>query len=445
MTIGNSSATAATVRFSRRMLGALATLILVPWIGVTVLAVRHVTAHDSATALPQPAKAPATEPSTVATPPLTDADPLARPEVFESRVGPWGRLQCVPIVLEVPDEYIFLSNVKDQTERWTFRGKSKAAAIEVLRSSGFSPEQIAKASNATWTDTGNGSSVAIDDDLILSLSPEVRGALYNLLALDEANWPSIDPFWFRKGRVDFRLRGSDLPADSVALLKRLLYPSRDGSVMLFADIRPALRSISDLNAQRKFYKAVSRKRSLMARLMITADSDIEGLANYWGADGRQKDLVPVLNSLKYNVEAGIESPSMINIIALLPSFARERLYNHAYANDGALGHKEDCFWTAFNFFSQYPDNSLNDMEHLSKVLERDYYKISEPTKLGDIVLIVDDRGQAIHAANYIADDIVFTKNGMNFTQPWILGTLSDLLETYKIKSTKIDVAYFRRK
>jgi hypothetical protein len=244
--------------------------------------------------------------------------------------------------------------------------------------------------------------------------------------------------------VEHRLRGSGISPESMSLLNRLLYPSRDGDVLLFSDIRPALRSITDPVEQKKFAKAVTRKRSLMARLIIDADSDVNALAEYWGADGRQKDLVPILNSLKFNAEAGIESPGMLNIVTLLPAFARERLYNHAYASTIAAGHQEDCFWTAFNFFSTYPDNDVNNMDYLAKVLERDYYKISEPTKLGDVILVADETGEAIHAANYIADDIVFTKNGVNFTQPWLLVTLHDMVQTYKINSTA-KVAYFRRR
>ena len=36
----------------------------------------------------------------------------------------------------------------------------------------------------------------------------------------------------------------------------------------------------------------------------------------------------------------------------------------------------------------------------------------------------------MHVAVYVADDIVFTKNGFHYTQPWILMHLKDMLETY---------------
>ena len=44
--------------------------------------------------------------------------------------------------------------------------------------------------------------------------------------------------------------------------------------------------------------------------------------------------------------------------------------------------------------------------------------------------LLDKNGNAIHSAVYLADDIVFTKNGNNYTQPWMLMHLKDLIAEY---------------
>ena len=54
----------------------------------------------------------------------------------------------------------------------------------------------------------------------------------------------------------------------------------------------------------------------------------------------------------------------------------------------------------------------------------------------------------MHAAVYIADDIVFTKNGFHCTQPWILMHLKDMVETYAARlptGKQLNVLYYRRK
>src|SRR5439155_8172566 len=177
---------------------------------------------------------------------------------------------------------------------------------------------------------------------------------YSHLIRFPENAHSVDPFWFRAGRIDFRLRGSGLSDSSVNLLKRLLYAG-DVDLMLFADVEPALRAIPDPQERQRFVKAVSRKKSVLARLKIDKDADVEALAEYWGDDGRQKDLVPLLNSLRYNAERGIEEDARINIMCLLPPFARDRLYGHPFANSISESKKEDCFWSALNFFNAVPD------------------------------------------------------------------------------------------
>ncbi len=40
---------------------------------------------------------------------------------------------------------------------------------------------------------------------------------------------------------------------------------------------------------------------------------------------------------------------------------------------------------------------------------------------------------AIHVAAYVADDLMFTKNGEDFRQPWMLMHMADMMETYAVK------------
>lgn len=450
-------ATGKTIHFSRRMLIGIGALIGAPWLVVLLMMAQRNTDGAAAASIARAttiaaeadragdaAIASKTFASTSPRSPAGGPTSTASGDVFEGKRGPWGLLQYVPIVLEIPDEYVFLNNALNQFESWIFTGKTREQAIAFAESCGLTAAQMEQLQRCEWSETSAASSVKPTDELILSLSPEARGKLYGALVLDKANSTYMDPYWYRSDEVNKQLRGSELSPESLALFKRLLYPGREGT-LLFNDICPAVRALKDQDQQRKFVKAVSRKRSLMARLVIASDADTVALANYWGADGRQKDLVPILDSLKFNVISGIESPSRLNLVTLLPPFARERLYNHAYAKQMSNSRNEDCFWTAFNFFSEYPDNEVNNMGYLGKLLERDYFRISEPTKLGDVILLIDGNGEAVHAANYLADDIVYTKNGTNFTQPWILNSMNDMLETYRIKHEKIDVIYFRKR
>ena len=144
------------------------------------------------------------------------------------------------------------------------------------------------------------------------------------------------------------------------------------------------------------------------------------------------------------MEKGIK----INVIYLLPEFARDHLYRHPFTTADDKAVKQDCFWSAFNFFSESPDNRFNDMEYVRQVLDRDYYEVQEPSQLGDLVFVTAANKTVIHAAAYVADDLVFTKNGEDFRQPWILMHMTDMMDTYAVKyptSGTLRPQFFRKK
>ena len=362
-----------------------------------------------------------------------------------SNDGPWGRLEVVPLALELPDAQVVADQVVRLHDRWTFARQTRESSLAGLSGCGLTSSQLTTLAAAPWTTSNDGCSVEPPDGVVLSLGPASRSTLYGRLMADPTNKSSVDPAWFREGRVDFRLRASGLSDQSVALLKSLLYPATDDpTTLLFADVKPALRAIEDPAERQRFLKAVTRKRSLVARVIVDADTDTAALARYWGRGGREESLEPLLDSLKFNAISGVERPSKINAVTLLPPFVQERLYRHA---DAAAAGKaaDDCFWTAFNFFSDSPDDRFHDTSYLVQALPRDYVQIDSPTQLGDVIILADPTGDAIHAANYIADDIVFTKNGMSTRQPWIFVPMRDLLTQYRIKNPDMTIACFRKR
>lgn len=426
------------VRFPRQKILGLAALLGASWALLGLLAYQRVSRADASTGINSATPASTPMPGFAVDGPIAPS-----PEITLSKVGPWGQLQLVPIMLELPDEYATASSAAANHDTWNFAGMNRETAIAFLASCGLTAGQLDEARRLTWVEFGTSVRVVPSDEFILSLVPDVRAMLYARLMADPANKSAIDPSWLDVGRLDFRLRGSGLSDTTTALLKRLLYPGEDGA-LLFNDIKPVLRAITDAGEQVRFLKAITRKRSLMARLNVTADTDTAAFAKYWGNGGREKELVPLLDSLKFNAIAGIENPTRINIASLLPPFVQERLYRHADAPlPGAV--QEDCYWTAFNFFSAVPDDRVQDMSYLIGVLQRDYVKLDAPGRLGDVILLTNAAGDVLHAANYIADDVVFTKNGISGRQPWILAPMQDMLRTYRIKNATLNVAYFRRK
>jgi hypothetical protein len=346
--------------------------------------------------------------------------------------------------IDLPDEFVFLPSADLPPVRWCFPGYSKEKVLATLRVVGLPEDEVKRLDvSAKWTDSDGVIAVEPGDPLILSLTPEVRSKLYAILVAFPQNGRQIDPVWFRDGLVDWRLQGSEMAPESTALLKRLLYPQGD-NMLLFADFEPAVRSLPNEVERKRFMKTVSRKRAALAHVSLGANADVEKIAQYWGIGGRHKDLLPLLSAL-HRVEKGTK----INVIYLLPPFARDHLYRYAFTSPDDKGVKQDCFWSAMNFFNETPDNRFNDFGYLDEVLRRDYYRIQEPSQLGDLVfLAVGEKKSVIHVAAYVADDLVFTKNGEDFRQPWILMHMADMMESYAVKyptSGTLEPQYFRKK
>jgi hypothetical protein len=414
------------VHFSPRMFIVSAVLIAVPWAVVVGLAV-EMKLHRGAR------RGASTGEESVETSPRAS---LGKP-------GAWGQLEYVRFNLEVPDEFVFVPSQDHPPIRWFFKGYTRDRAAEFLSSAGLTPAQLdVLLKKATWEAGPEGAAVTPGDELILGLSPAARAKIYSLLVEFPENNRQIDPIYFRPELLDERLANTGLSSPSLELLNSLLYKS-DSSLLLFADFEPALRRLQDGDERQRFMKTVSRKPTLLARLKIDAESDTEALANYWGVGGRKKDLEPLLKALK-SVDGGCR----ISIMALMPRFVREHLYNHPFTAPENATTKQDCFWSAMNFFNDQPDDRFNDMTYVGQVIDRDYYKILEPSQLGDVIFVATQKGTVVHAAAYLADDIVFTKNGAAYTQPWILMHLQDMVDSYSVHyptSGPMQVLYYRKK
>ncbi len=351
--------------------------------------------------------------------------------------GPWGQIESIPFALDLP------SNVglapPAPPVRWSFPGHSKEQVLAALRSAGIAEDEVEKLdSGATWSSDSGVTSVEPGDSLILSLTPDVRSKLYATLVAFPQNAPCIQPVWFRAGDLDWQLQDSRLAPESVGLLKRLIYPQGKYS-QVFADSGLALRHLPNDAERNRFMQAVLRKRTVLARVRLDPDTDLEKLSQYWGIGGRCKDIYPFLAAVRRAKE-----DAAINVIYLLPNFAREHLYCYPCAVAGNQGVAQDCFWSAYNFFNDPPDNSP-EVSHSHPGLNKNCYQIWSPNQLGDLMILSAPDGSVVHAAVFLADDLYFTKNGLDRTQPWILMHAADLLAEYEtMYPGGLGVHYFRR-
>lgn len=362
------------------------------------------------------------------------SDALANEEVAKRRVssskGPWGDLRIVRIVTEPPAESLS-GYLKYPRPVWTLKGYTPEEFQKLLIAANLTPEQKAEIAGATkWGAPGEGCVVSPSDPLVAGLTPGSRATLYGALSLFPENTFQHEPFRYRTDLSDEWFANSGVPEETIDKVCKLIY--RRGKTLLFSDphlVVPGLRS----DVERvQLLKTLARQSTLMMQLHISPRSDIDSLINYWAArQGRAKDIKPLLESAT-RIPSGLD----IDVTHLLPRFARKRIYTYPSAEGDAGEMVYDCHWNSMNFWNDPPDNKFSDGATVIRTLETEYDPIMDHFRFGDILLFMKSDTQAIHSAVYIADDIVFTKNGPSQHSPWILMQLDTLVSHYE---TNVDL------
>jgi hypothetical protein len=350
---------------------------------------------------------------------------------------PWGELVKLDLEVEQPEEYVAFEPISNRIVRWFFPGQNPAQVRTLFQTAGLNSQQIESAL-ATSSTSPSETIITPTPELINSLSPEMRRHLYTELAQTDSNRYMRFPYCFMTNRAEEFFAKSGVAPEVVAAVDRLTY-ERNGN-FYFSDVETVMNYIPSNEARLLFFKTLSRSSVVMARLRVRPETDVDKLVAYWSGSKfvRQKDLKPLLESLQRRDEGGT-----VSLLYLLPPFARERLYTSPLpSNQGDPN--MDCHWTAMNFFNSEPDFQFSDLSYTAAYVKTNYYPVAQPTSYGDIVFLLDQNGNAIHSAVYIADDIVFTKNGNNYAQPWVLMRLPNLLALYSVTDTP-RVACYRHK
>jgi hypothetical protein len=162
---------------------------------------------------------------------------------------------------------------------------------------------------------------------------------------------------------------------------------------------------------------------MIARLRVSEQTDFKALLAYWSDNERRKDVLPLLWSLA-------ESHQSIDIIHLLPPFVRKLLNGYPPFELAIKGRMPDCHWSSLNFFNYEPRDYYLDTRLASSHVLENFEPATAPYRYGDKLLFLTPQMHCFHSCVYIAGDIVFTKNGDNAANPWILMQLGDLEQIY---------------
>ncbi len=351
-----------------------------------------------------------------------------------AKAAPWGELEIIPIVLAPSLEYIPSLLSDRRGNRWFFPQTSVKDLHKFLASAGLSESTRTQLLAITEPSPDiAGVVVTPDQKIVAGLSPSARGAIYAKLSLFPANFDQVNASHFPLELADEWL--STLRDPVRQMIRQLMYPS--GNFLMFADLPLVLATTNDQEEQQRIIRVLATQRTYLVKLRIRRHSDIESMVAYWGRGGRRKDVKPLLESL-----ARSESGQTIDIVHLLPPFARRLIYTFPFPSMKNAAAAYDCHYTSLNFFNDPPDDRFIDSATLVRVLGENYHQVYANPRLGDIVVYLTENNEIIHSAVYLASDMLFTKYGNSPAQPWIFMTSDEVKDFYPV-SGKLKVRYFR--
>lgn len=354
--------------------------------------------------------------------------------------GPWGDLQIWSIRLEQPIEYAGFESLEGKSSTWHFGSLQPDQINRLLLQCGV--EEGLATHLLRSSSVVNGVVVLHpDEESILALPPEVRSKLYRELANDPANKWQASPYLIPHGDVKALFnekRSTD--AKALTLMSRLCY-KRNGFTY-FSDPEIIFSHLQGDQEKSEFKQALTGQSVVLARLLLRKGTDIDKPLNYWALSMPNvllKDLRPF-----FEAQQSLPDGGSISLLYLLPPMAREHLYTTPLPPKDGSAKLPDCHWTALNFFNPEPDPRLADNDYATHYLQEHYYQVAQPGLAGDLVLLLDDHNRVIHSSVYLAADLVFTKNGVNYAQPWVLMHEKDMAGHFSALDP-VKVAYFRRK
>jgi hypothetical protein len=342
---------------------------------------------------------------------------------FQLANGPWGDIRVRPVLLHPPGE-IFDPDFQLGDGDWYFEKSSASAIGGILRDCGLAERQIA-AVLPTLRPVSNAPglvSVRPPVEIVMELDADTRSRLYGRLASLEANFAQSQPFRMSAAHLGEWLGGSDVDPAILDQVRRLLW--RSGGTLLFSDYNAVAAGIRDPAARVKLQRVLSRKVSLRASLGLSRGQPVNALAEYWSAGGRGANPRAILQA------TSAYGGGTVDVVELLPPFARKRL--NRFPDPREFGDAlPACHWSTFNFFQTgAPDPAFHTAEGVERELRENFTRIDSAPRFGDVVLLNEPDGSSIHSAVFIADDIVFTKNGPSAATPWVLSTIEEMKAFY---------------
>jgi hypothetical protein len=359
-------------------------------------------------------------------------------KLHRCKPGPWGDMEYYYIYLEPPDRVVDDMVLPEPSTKWCFPGGTEASVRAILDEAEI-PVELQNYLLDAEHRAQQGEVLTVFPPLpdLLAMTPTQRAALYGELAKNALNKFCAEPIVIPDNDAETWLAQSRLRPELREMVMKMIYTR--GETLCFSDLPAVMSMVQSEKEARDVVQTLWRKRTLMLQLNVRTQSEFTEAVRYWSGDGRNTEvesiIVPAADS------EGIER---LDCVHLLPALPRRYLYSYPTDELTMTAKLPDCNWTSLNFFGATPFIYHTDAQLLTQRLREAYDAVEMPYRLGDVLVLMGPGDIFLHSCVFLADDIVYSKNGESRLEPWLLTKLDDVKRGYAAKGPVV-VKGFRMK
>ncbi len=346
------------------------------------------------------------------------------------KAGPWGTIERFQFTFEPDLGAISPGDCPETPKTWRFPGTDMAGVRKRLDLVGMTGGEVEALARQTSCDA-DGCTVFPDVGQVAALFSRIGERLHRELLGNGGNpWTLNVPYRTRRA-VHASLAASGLPEGLQKQVLSLWFPW--GRRLALADPAPVCRGATD-DVKRSLARFFEASDTSLARLLVSADADVDGLANYWVVARRFTGVRSLLASLAKPPCGG-----RLDVTHLLPAFARERINRLPQGADV----DGDGLWFALNFFNQVPQMAWVDPRLGAEALKDGWREVPvDAVSLGDVMRF--SAGVREIAGVVVAGELLITRFGDTRFDPWLLSDRNAVVQSLEPLGV-VTVQAFRRR
>lgn len=341
------------------------------------------------------------------------AEEIRAPSAAEPPSTP-GTLALRDIWLETDEAHVRPQDCDELPPAWGAPDRARFDAA--LSRAGLDDATRARVLSGAQCDA-NGCATTPPDEVVAVLTPAQREGLY----LAMRDYPQAvmlrAPFQRPVSRPPF---SSDprLPPSARAVIAAGEWTH--GETRYFSDLPWLCHRVPDGIERVAFFRVMRARSGLDVSVRVRRGDDLDAVARWWAAGSSAGEVRARLE------RALADGSGAVPLRDLLPPAMRTRLGTYP-----PRGTRYDCFWTALNFFSPTADVApyANRADFDNATAQWREVPL-DALRFGDALAFRTPDGTTRHAAVYLAEDLVLTKDGWSMHRPWEVSRLGAVRTIY---------------